>query len=165
MSDRPLKKRLKKSSAEPETQAGPMNGKAGRGVMGLNPLVGHKVDRFWADVSARTCRHPSWSCIVSALVCTRLPRAGGLAAWSCGDSLLMLSKRWACQSLNSHCAMCRTTSGGTASSPTSTVSLASTGEHSKLAQPLPCIYTQNVPSALHLPSITGISICFVLLCS
>ncbi|CAK0786367.1 hypothetical protein CVIRNUC_009580 [Coccomyxa viridis] len=49
MSDRPLKKRLKKSSAEPETQAGPMNGKAGRGVMGLNPLVGHKVDRFWAD--------------------------------------------------------------------------------------------------------------------
>ena len=56
MSDRPLKKRLKKSSAEPEVQAGLMNGKAGRGVMGLNPLVGHKVDRFWADVSPHACR-------------------------------------------------------------------------------------------------------------
>ena len=58
MSDRPLKKRLKKSSAEPEAQAGPMNGKAGRGVMGLNPLVGHKVDRFWADVSSYASRRP-----------------------------------------------------------------------------------------------------------
>ena len=55
MSDRPLKKRLKKGSAEPEAQAGLVNGKAGRGVMGLNPLVGHKVDRFWADVSAPAC--------------------------------------------------------------------------------------------------------------
>ena len=51
MGDRPLKKRLKKSSAEPDGQAGLVNGKGGRGVMGLNPLVGHKVDRFWADVS------------------------------------------------------------------------------------------------------------------
>ena len=51
MGDRPLKKRLKKSSAEPDGQAGPVNGKGGRGVMGLNPLVGHKVDRLWADVS------------------------------------------------------------------------------------------------------------------
>lgn len=52
--DRPLKKRLKKCSAEPEGHAGMANGKAGRGasVMGLNPLVGHKVDRFWADVGS-----------------------------------------------------------------------------------------------------------------
>ena len=53
MGDRPLKKRLKKSSAEPDGQAGQVNGRGGRGVMGLNPLVGHKVDRFWADVSFR----------------------------------------------------------------------------------------------------------------
>ena len=73
MSDRPLKKRLKKSSAEPEAQAGPMNGKAGRGVMGLNPLVGHKVDRFWADVSTHACRHPFTALHPFCLVCSRLP--------------------------------------------------------------------------------------------
>ncbi len=50
--EKPLKKRLKKSSAEPEGQAGGLNGRAGRGVMGLNPLVGHKVDRFWAEVGS-----------------------------------------------------------------------------------------------------------------
>lgn len=50
--DKPLKKRLKKSSAEPDGQAGGLNGKSGRGVMGLNPLVGHKVDRFWAEVGS-----------------------------------------------------------------------------------------------------------------
>ena len=66
MSDRPLKKRLKKSSAEPEAQAGPMNGKAGRGVMGLNPLVGHKVDRFWADVSPHACGCLLHTCILLA---------------------------------------------------------------------------------------------------
>ena len=70
MSDRPLKKRLKKSSAEPEAQAGPMNGKAGRGVMGLNPLVGHKVDRFWADVSSRAC------CCLLNIVCLHHPFSG-----------------------------------------------------------------------------------------
>ena len=85
MSDRPLKKRLKKSSAEPEAQAGPMNGKAGRGVMGLNPLVGHKVDRFWADVSAHASRRRFMVLHHSCLVCTRLPLARGLPArtlWS-----------------------------------------------------------------------------------
>ena len=50
--DKPLKKRLKKSSAEPDGQAGGLNGRFGRGVMGLNPLVGHKVDRFWAEVGS-----------------------------------------------------------------------------------------------------------------
>ncbi|CAL5226734.1 g9587 [Coccomyxa viridis] len=49
MGDRPLKKRLKKSSAEPDGQAGLVNGKGGRGVMGMNPLIGHKVDRLWAE--------------------------------------------------------------------------------------------------------------------
>ena len=53
-------------------------------------------------------------------------------------------------------AMRRTTSGGTASSLTSTVSLASTGEHSKLAQVLSRIYTQNVGSALHPTSLKHI---------
>jgi len=59
MGDRPLKKRLKKSSAEPEGHAGMANGRSGRGgqgvTVGLNPLVGHKVDRFWADVSCLGC--------------------------------------------------------------------------------------------------------------
>lgn len=42
-------------SAEPDgpQQAAhaPQGGGAGGPVMGMNPLVGHKVDRYWADVS------------------------------------------------------------------------------------------------------------------
>ena len=75
----------------------------------------------------------------------------------------MLCERRACQSSNICCAICRTTSGGTASSPTSMVSLASTGERGTLAQSLTYNCVENVPSAL-LPrdSIAGISIhlCF-----
>ena len=73
MVDRPLKKRLKKSSAEPDGQASLVNGKGGRGVMGLNPLVGHKVDRFWADVSFMP---PDAACPALDVACTMSTTGG-----------------------------------------------------------------------------------------
>lgn len=43
-------------SAEPDglQQTGhvPQAGNAGGPVMGMNPLVGHKVDRYWAEVGS-----------------------------------------------------------------------------------------------------------------
>ena len=93
MGDRPLKKRLKKSSAEPEAQAGPMNGKAGRGVMGLNPLVGHKVDRFWADVSAQAFRHLLHNLAACLLwSATVFHEAEAFLLGCCGDCLLLHSR-------------------------------------------------------------------------
>ncbi|EIE24883.1 hypothetical protein COCSUDRAFT_46996 [Coccomyxa subellipsoidea C-169] len=60
---KPAKKRLKKGSAEPDgpQQAAhaPQGGGAGGPVMGMNPLVGHKVDRYWAD------DHKWWSGIIT----------------------------------------------------------------------------------------------------
>ena len=69
MGDRPLKKRLKKSSAEPDGQAGLVNGKGGRGVMGMNPLIGHKVDRLWAEVGTTCAPHTSSMHGIESMVC------------------------------------------------------------------------------------------------
>ena len=42
-------------SAEPEAPgAGPASAGGEGGVMGMNPLVGHKVDRYWAEVLAHS---------------------------------------------------------------------------------------------------------------
>ncbi|BDA49275.1 Protein EMSY-LIKE 3 [Coccomyxa sp. Obi] len=60
---KPAKKRLKKGSAEPDGHQQavhvPPAGIAGGPVMGMNPLVGHKVDRYWAE------DHKWWSGIIT----------------------------------------------------------------------------------------------------
>ena len=49
-------------SAEPEAPAVGPTAAGGEGaVMGMNPLVGHKVDRYW-DVRARQTRAPHAHC-------------------------------------------------------------------------------------------------------
>ncbi len=135
----------------PQVAHAPQAGIAGGTVMGMNPLVGHKVDRYWAEVphclSLACCRAKAGSPypdVGAGPLCWQ-PSSGSerlfpaLEATRCWSFQIRLF-RWG----HPLCVMvaggmrqkgecmrwvgCRITSGGAASSLTTTASAASTGE-------------------------------------